>query len=66
MTFNCIAEVVVYLATALFLYIFAGYPVILFILAKLFPKKHLYSDQFLPSVTPVSYTHLTLPTKRIV
>jgi len=57
MMFNCVVEVILYLTTALFLYIFAGYPVILYVLAKLFPSKHSYDKQFFPSVTLIISAH---------
>jgi len=51
------AELVVYLASALLLYVFAGYPVILSIFAKLFPRKHFTDNKVLPSVTLIISAH---------
>ena len=57
MFFEFVAKICFCLATFLFLYVFVGYPLILIVLSKLFPKKHTYSDQFLPSVTLIISAH---------
>jgi cellulose synthase/poly-beta-1,6-N-acetylglucosamine synthase-like glycosyltransferase len=43
--------------TLLLLYIYAGYPVLLFIVAKLFPKRHRWDDSFEPTVTLIIAAH---------
>lgn len=57
MTLNSIAELFVYLVSILLFYIIVGYPVILCILAKLFPVEHICDNQFLPSVTLIISAH---------
>lgn len=52
-----VAGLFVYLATALFLYIFIGYPVLLYILSKLFPQRHIFSENILPTLTLVISAH---------
>jgi len=57
MVFRSTAEIVMCLASALLLYILAGYPALLFIVAKLFAKKHRTDDSFRPTVTLIISAH---------
>ncbi|MDD2898193.1 MAG: glycosyltransferase family 2 protein [Desulfuromonadaceae bacterium] len=54
---NSIAELIVYVASALFLYVMIGYPAVLYLFSKLFPKKHIFDVQFMPSVTLIISAH---------
>ncbi len=50
-------EYLLYFTTILLVYIFIGYPLILFFVAKLFPKSHSHDSLYQPNVTIVISAH---------
>lgn len=51
MSFDCITDKIVDLTLVLILYICFGYSIILYFLAKLFPRKHSVNDHYFPRIT---------------